>query len=386
MSKTEPFWFLHPSSPIHGSSTTPLAWPTSPSSPIAAPPPPSRRIPSPPHLPPWLLHCPCLRHRCLPVQATLHPSSDPAATNSMAPNPASLVGGRVVRAGRKSAAVAGDRVTVNGASAATDPSTPVVDLALRGADLAGDCPLRRQLVEAGDATAVAGRRRWPTPEERGGSPRPQRMTEACLELVRRRRHGLAWLRLGGAASNDGARCVTSKEVRPTAVEAATVAALRYCARGRRRRRSRERGVGSARTKVIVALAPAGARHDRWWLTNSSAAVAPILPSCIIDARPPDGGGARDATGGMRPEGGDRRRQIWLPTARARCGEFGGCTASLGGLRWGCTLAASPLLDRGRWRISWFVGGDVRMWSWQDDGLCWREARMGLVLMALRGWP
>uniref|UniRef100_A0A0E0GYQ0 Uncharacterized protein n=1 Tax=Oryza nivara TaxID=4536 RepID=A0A0E0GYQ0_ORYNI len=69
---------------------------------------------------------------------------------------------------------------------------------------------------------------------------------------------------------------------------------------------------------------------------------------------------------MRPEGGDRRRQIWLPAARARCGEFGGCTASLGGLRWGCTLAASPLLDRGRWRISWLVGGDVRMWSWQDD--------------------
>lgn len=162
MSRTEPFWFLHPSSPIHGSSTTPFAWPTSPSSPIAAPPPPSHRIPSPPHLPPWLLHCPCLRHRCLPVQATLHPSSDPAATNSMAPNPASLVGGRVARAGRKSAAVAGDRVTVNGAAAATDPSTPVVDLALGGADLASDCPLRRQLVEAGDATAVAdaGGARW----------------------------------------------------------------------------------------------------------------------------------------------------------------------------------------------------------------------------------
>lgn len=178
MSRTEPFWFLHPSSPIHGSSMTPFAWPTSPSSPIAAPPPPSRRIPSPPHLPPWLLHCPCLRHRCLPVQATLHPSSDPAATNSMAPNPASLVGGRVVRAGRKSAAVAGDRVTVNGASAATDPSTPVVDLA-SGADSADRPPRRhwlRRAITAGSASEVA------TPRS-AWKPAASPMTEACLELA-----------------------------------------------------------------------------------------------------------------------------------------------------------------------------------------------------------
>lgn len=24
-----------------------------------------------------------------------------------------------------------------------------------------------------------------------------------------------------------------------------------------------------------------------------------------------------------------------------------------------------------------MGGNVQMWSWRDDGLCWREAGMGL---------
>lgn len=150
MSRTEPFWFLHPSSPIHGSSTTPFAWPTLPSSPIAAPPPPSRRIPSPPHLPPWLLHCPCLRHRCLPVQATLHPSSDPAATNSMAPNPASLVGasGRAVGIGGR-----GGAVTINEAQRA-DPSTPVVDRA--SARIGGDSPCGGGWLAAMHGVAGAG--------------------------------------------------------------------------------------------------------------------------------------------------------------------------------------------------------------------------------------
>uniref|UniRef100_A0A0D3GPA0 Uncharacterized protein n=1 Tax=Oryza barthii TaxID=65489 RepID=A0A0D3GPA0_9ORYZ len=62
-----------------------------------------------------------------------------------------------------------------------------------------------------------------------------------------------------------------------------------------------------------------------------------------------------------------------------------------GLLAGVSLAMSLLPSRGLlWLVEvwWLMGGIAWMWSWWDDGLCWREAGMGLDVRGglPRCWP
>uniref|UniRef100_A0A0E0MSR2 Uncharacterized protein n=1 Tax=Oryza rufipogon TaxID=4529 RepID=A0A0E0MSR2_ORYRU len=62
-----------------------------------------------------------------------------------------------------------------------------------------------------------------------------------------------------------------------------------------------------------------------------------------------------------------------------------------GLLAGISLATSLLPSRGLlWPVEvwWLKGGNAWMWSWRDDGLCWREAGMGLDVRdgLPRCWP
>ncbi|EAY95465.1 hypothetical protein OsI_17310 [Oryza sativa Indica Group] len=59
-----------------------------------------------------------------------------------------------------------------------------------------------------------------------------------------------------------------------------------------------------------------------------------------------------------------RRDGYAWTARAAAARCRPASCSAGGFyRW--------------WVSSLLMGGDVRMWKWRDDGLCWREAGMRL---------
>uniref|UniRef100_A0A0D3EQC7 Uncharacterized protein n=1 Tax=Oryza barthii TaxID=65489 RepID=A0A0D3EQC7_9ORYZ len=60
------------------------------------------------------------------------------------------------------------------------------------------------------------------------------------------------------------------------------------------------------------------------------------------------------------------------------GRWDGCvwTASTAAARWQPASYSAGGFCRW-WVSSLLMGSDVRMWKWRDDGLCWREAGIGL---------